>query len=60
VEHSDLGARDRARCRLVILRWVIKDHRRYVKDLVIAADQLLCNLSASIERGRLKDAGESL
>jgi glycosyltransferase involved in cell wall biosynthesis len=60
VGRSDLGVSDRTRCRLVILRWVLKDHRRYVKDLVIAADQLLCNLSTLIERSPLSDAGESL
>jgi len=60
VGRAPLGVADRARCSGVILRWVLRDHRRYVKDLVIAADQLLCNVLTSHANPTLKNVGDSL
>jgi glycosyltransferase involved in cell wall biosynthesis len=44
VNRASLGNIDRARCHRVTARWAIRDRRRYVKDLFIAADQIVDNL----------------
>ena len=46
IAHSPLSISDRAACYRVLAQWVARDHRRYVKDILIAADQLLANMSA--------------
>lgn len=58
VDRAPLPPEERARCRAVIQRWVLRDRRRYVKDIVIAADQLLCNLLTIFSHPILRDAGE--
>jgi glycosyltransferase involved in cell wall biosynthesis len=46
IRNSPLSLRDRASCYAVLARWSGRDRRRYVKDILIAADQLLDNLFA--------------
>jgi glycosyltransferase involved in cell wall biosynthesis len=43
VAHSPLGVWQRLRCYGLIVRWMLKYHRRMAKDLLIAADQVLFN-----------------
>jgi glycosyltransferase involved in cell wall biosynthesis len=57
VNRSSLPLGDRARCHGVTVKWVARDRRRYVKDLVIAADQLLSNIQARRKNGTLERAG---
>jgi hypothetical protein len=57
VNRAPLKPGDRVRCHRVTLRWAIRDRRRYVKDLIIAADQLLNNLQARRENRKLESAG---
>jgi hypothetical protein len=40
VDGAPLGFGDRILCYAVTARWVVRDRCRYVKDLLIAADQL--------------------
>jgi glycosyltransferase involved in cell wall biosynthesis len=47
VGYGDLSFSQRLRCYLMLLPWIKKHFRRMMKDLVIAADQLLYNLQAS-------------
>lgn len=46
IRNSPLSGRERAACMRVLAQWVARDHRRYVKDVLIAADQVLDNLLA--------------
>jgi glycosyltransferase involved in cell wall biosynthesis len=57
VNRAPLAAGDRARCHGITLQWVVRDRRRYVKDLVIAADQLLSNLQDRRAGRTLERAG---
>lgn len=57
INRSPMGIDDRLRCHAVTVRWVARDRRRYVKDLVIAADQLLSNMQAKREGRMLERAG---
>ena len=43
VAHSPLNLWQRLRCYGLVVRWMLKYHRRMAKDLLIAADQLLFN-----------------
>lgn len=56
VNRTSMGAEERIRCHSVTLRWIARDRRRYVKDLVIAADQLLSNIQARRENRTLERA----
>ena len=47
VGYGDLRLSQRLRCYLMLLPWISKHFRRMMKDVVIAADQLLYNLQAS-------------
>lgn len=47
VRCAPLAPQDRKRCYRVVLRWMLRDRRRFVKDLLIAADQVLYNLQSS-------------
>lgn len=47
IQNSPLSPRERAGCYAVLMRWSRRDYRRYIKDLVIAVDQVLDNLAAS-------------
>jgi glycosyltransferase involved in cell wall biosynthesis len=51
VLRAPLGGGDRLRCLLLLPYWIVKHFRRMMKDLVIAADQVLYNLQMS----RMKD-----
>jgi hypothetical protein len=44
VRASPLAPAERAACNRILARWFWKDRRQYVKDVVIAADQVLDNL----------------
>jgi glycosyltransferase involved in cell wall biosynthesis len=44
VARSPLSRGQRLRCYGAIARWALKYHRRFARDLVVAADQLLFNL----------------
>jgi glycosyltransferase involved in cell wall biosynthesis len=56
INRAPLTAGQRMRCHRVILEWVIRDRRRYAKDLVIAADQILSNWQEGRERRLLERA----
>jgi glycosyltransferase involved in cell wall biosynthesis len=43
VAHSPLDLWQRLRCYGLVVRWMLKYHRRMAKDLLIAADQVLFN-----------------
>ena len=43
VAHSPLAPWQKARCYSLVVRWMLKYHRRMAKDLLIAADQVLFN-----------------
>jgi hypothetical protein len=47
VGYGDLRLSQRLRCYLMLVPWISKHFRRMMKDVVIAADQLLYNLQAS-------------
>jgi glycosyltransferase involved in cell wall biosynthesis len=52
VNKAPLRLAERARCHAVTLQWVGKDRRRYAKDVVIAADQVLSNFEGWWESRR--------
>jgi hypothetical protein len=56
VNRAPLSLQDRSRCHAVTARWVVRDRRRYAKDLVIAADQVLNNILSTRERRPLSGA----
>lgn len=47
IVHSPLGWHDRRDCYSVLARWAYRDRKRYVKDLLIAADQIVDNILAN-------------
>jgi len=59
INRSPLSVKDRIRCHKVIARWIVRSRRSYVKDLVIAADQLLDNIFAPHNRSILESEGEN-
>ncbi len=44
VAHSSLSLRQRLQCYRSIAQWALKYHRRFGRDLLVAADQVLFNL----------------
>jgi glycosyltransferase involved in cell wall biosynthesis len=60
VQRAPLTVTERLRCHAVICKWIFQDRRRYVKDLVIAADQILSNIESVFEpRGIQSDRAHS-
>lgn len=57
IRNSPLGMKDRAACYGVLAQWMARDHRRYVKDVLIAADQVLDNLFAARAAGAKQQIG---
>jgi glycosyltransferase involved in cell wall biosynthesis len=57
VNRAPMSLEEQARCHSVTCRWAARDRRRYAKDLVIAADQLLSNFEARRESRTLERAG---
>jgi glycosyltransferase involved in cell wall biosynthesis len=57
VNRAPLDFRNRIRCHAVNARWVVRDRRRYVKDLLIAADQLLDNMFAPSDQSTQERGG---
>jgi glycosyltransferase involved in cell wall biosynthesis len=47
IYRAPLGARQKLRCYSVLLPWIKLHFRRMLKDLLIAADQVLCNLQVA-------------
>jgi hypothetical protein len=57
---APIKASERRRSLLLLVPWVVKHFRRMMKDLVIAADQILYRVQmASIKNIELKEAGKS-
>jgi glycosyltransferase involved in cell wall biosynthesis len=54
IRNSPLNLQDQASCYAVLAQWTARDRRRYVKDILIAVDQLIDNLFAPSE-GRVDD-----
>jgi glycosyltransferase involved in cell wall biosynthesis len=59
VSRAPLSGADRLRCHRVTLGWMLRDRRRYIKDLVIAADQILSNLQEGREQNALQRAART-
>ena len=57
IRSSPLSAGERAGCYRVLAQWVARDRRRYAKDLLIAADQVLDNLFAPRSAGANQSTG---
>jgi hypothetical protein len=57
IRRAPLSAGNRLACYLLLGPWIKKHFRRMMKDLLIAADQVLYNLQVPRERSDLKEVG---
>ena len=57
IDGASLSAKDRLACYRVLAQWMIRDRRRYVKDILIAADQIIDNVMAQREPVNVRTIG---